>query len=89
MVVQRWNDQRVDICVRAKAEREWDKLVIVVEQCPPLPKPILVKLTLKQLLQVLGLGVWETCFKMQHHKWRRMKIYKRCFDPFILHMHDD
>jgi len=43
MVVQRWNDQKVISCVRAKAHHEWDKLVIVVKQCPALPKPTLVK----------------------------------------------
>jgi hypothetical protein len=44
MVVRRWNDQKVTNCVRAEVQREWDKLVIVVEQCPPLPKLTLVKL---------------------------------------------
>ncbi len=38
----------------AKAQCECDKLVIVIEQCSPLPKPTLVKLTSEQLLQVLG-----------------------------------
>jgi hypothetical protein len=33
-------------------------LVIIVEQCPPLPKPTLVKLISKQMLQVLGFNVW-------------------------------
>jgi hypothetical protein len=37
---------------------KWDKLIIVAEQCLLLPKPILVKLTLEQLLQVLGFNVW-------------------------------
>jgi hypothetical protein len=32
-------------------------LVIIVEQCPPLPKPTLVKLVSKQMLQVLGFNV--------------------------------
>jgi len=32
--------------------------MIIVEQCPPLPKPTLVKLTSKQFLHVLGLNVW-------------------------------
>ncbi len=43
MVVQRWNDQKGVNCACAKAHHEWDKLVIVVKQCPPLPKPTLVK----------------------------------------------
>ncbi len=36
----------------------WDKLVIVIEQCPPLLKLILVKLSSEQLLHVLGLNAW-------------------------------
>jgi hypothetical protein len=54
MVMQRWNDQNVMNCVRAKAQHEWDKLVIITKQCPPLPKSTLVKLVSKQLLQVFG-----------------------------------
>jgi hypothetical protein len=50
MVVKKWNDQKVDNCAHAKAQQKLDKLVIVVKQCPPLPKPTLVKLVLKQLL---------------------------------------
>jgi hypothetical protein len=57
MVVQRWNDQKVVNHVHAKARRKWNKLVIVTKQCPPLPKPTLVKLTSVQLLQVLGFNV--------------------------------
>jgi len=52
--VQRRNDQKVANCTRAKA-KEWVKLVTVAKQCPPFPKPALVKLASKQLLQVLGL----------------------------------
>jgi len=43
MVVQRQNDQKVINRVRAKAQREWDKFVIVAKQCPPFTKPALVK----------------------------------------------
>jgi hypothetical protein len=43
MVVQRQNDQKVINRVHAKAQREWDKLVIVAKQCPPFTKPALVK----------------------------------------------
>ncbi len=50
MVMQRRNDQKVISCAHAKAQHEWDALVIVVKQCSPLPKPTLVKLTSKQLL---------------------------------------
>jgi hypothetical protein len=56
MVVQRWNDQKVVNYTRTKAQCEWDKLVIVVEQCPPLSKLTLVKLISKQMLQVLGIN---------------------------------
>jgi hypothetical protein len=79
IAVQGRNDQKVANHARAKTYRKWDKLVIVVKQCPPFPKPALVKLTLEQLLQVLVLmpRVWETCLKMQHHGWKMMKIYKR------------
>jgi hypothetical protein len=45
MAVQKWNDEKVFSHARAKAQHEWDKLVIVAKQCPPLPKPTLVKLT--------------------------------------------
>ncbi len=50
IIMQRRKDQKIDSCARAKAPCEWDKLVIVAEQCPPLPKPTLVKLASKQLL---------------------------------------
>jgi len=56
MAVQRWNDQKVASHAHAKAQQEWDKLVIIVKQCPPLPKPTLVKLASKQRLQVLGIN---------------------------------
>jgi hypothetical protein len=41
-------------------------MVIVTKQYPPLPKPTLVKIASKQLLQMLGLNAmaWETCIKM-------------------------
>ncbi len=58
MVVQRRNDQKVVSCVRANAEREWNHLVALAKQCPPLPKPPLVKLASEQLLKVLGLNAW-------------------------------
>ncbi len=50
MAMWRQNDQKVASYVRAKTRLEWDKLVIVTEQCPPLPKLTLVKLASKQLL---------------------------------------
>jgi hypothetical protein len=53
--MQRRNDQKVISRTCAKVEKEWVKLVIIAKQCPPFPKPALVKLTLEQLLQVLGL----------------------------------
>jgi hypothetical protein len=34
------------------------------------------------------LKAWEAYLEMQHHKWGRMEIYKRWFDPSVLHMHD-
>ncbi len=57
MTMQRWNDQKVDSRVHVKAQRGWDKLVIVAKQCPPLPKSTLVKLISKKLLQVMGFYV--------------------------------
>ncbi len=50
MAMQMRNDQKVVNDIRVKAQCEWDKLIIVVGQCPPLPKPILVKLASNQLL---------------------------------------
>jgi hypothetical protein len=44
MAVQRRNDQKVASRARAKGEREWNHLVAVAKQCPPLPKPALVRL---------------------------------------------
>jgi len=58
MAVQRRNDQKVVSCASGKAEHEWNHLVVVAKQCPPLPKPTLVRLTLEQLLKVLGLNAW-------------------------------
>ncbi len=54
MAVQRRNDQKVTSCARAKAEHEWNHLVTLAKQCPPLPKPPLVKLASEQLLKVFG-----------------------------------
>ncbi len=48
MVVQRRNDLKVASRARAKAQREWKNLVAVTKQCPPFPKPALVKLALEQ-----------------------------------------
>jgi len=50
MDVQRQNDQKVFSCVHVKTQWEWDELMIATKQCPPLPKPTLVKLISKQLL---------------------------------------
>jgi hypothetical protein len=47
MVMQRRNDQKVVSRIHAKAQQEWDKLVTLAKQCPPFPKPALVKLTSK------------------------------------------
>ncbi len=58
MAVQRRNDQKVASRTRAKALREWNHLVAIAKQCPPFPKPTLVKLTLEQLLKVLGFNAW-------------------------------
>jgi hypothetical protein len=58
MAVQRRNDRKIANRVRAKAKREWNHLVGVAKQCPPFPKPALVKLALEQLLKVLGLNAW-------------------------------
>jgi hypothetical protein len=54
MVMQRQNDQKVVNLVHAKTQREWDKLIIVVKQCPSFPQLTLVKLASDQLLKVLG-----------------------------------
>jgi hypothetical protein len=56
MVVQRRNDQKVASCARAKAEHEWNHLVTLAKECPPLPKPPLVKLASEPSLKVLGLN---------------------------------
>jgi hypothetical protein len=47
VAMQRRNDQKAVSRARAKAEREWNHLVAVAKQCPPLPKPTLVKLASK------------------------------------------
>jgi hypothetical protein len=58
IAVQRRNDQKVASRARVKAQREGENLVAVAKQCPPFPKPGLVKLASEQLLKVLGLTVW-------------------------------
>jgi hypothetical protein len=58
VAVQRRNDQKVVSRTRAKAQQEWDNLVTLAKQCPPFPKPTLVKLASEQLLKVLGLNAW-------------------------------
>jgi len=71
--------QEVISYVRAKAQCKWDRLVIIVKQCPPLPKPILIKLVSKQMLKVLGLNAWDVESMLQNvtSKWKNMKIYKK------------
>jgi hypothetical protein len=58
MVVQRQNDQKVTSRARAKTQCKWKNLVAFAKQCPPFPKPALVKLASEQLLKVLGLNAW-------------------------------
>jgi hypothetical protein len=58
MAMQKWNDHKVVNHAHTTAQHKWDKLVLIVEQCPRLPKPTLVKLASEQLLQVLGFNVW-------------------------------
>jgi hypothetical protein len=58
MAVQRRNDQKVVSCACAKAECEWNHLVTLAKQCPPFPKPPLVRLASEQLLKVLSLNAW-------------------------------
>jgi len=58
MAVQRRNDQKVASRARAKTKREWNHLVALAKQCPPLLKPPLVKLASDQLLKVLGHNAW-------------------------------
>ncbi len=58
MAMQRQNDQKVVSHARAKVEREWNHLVTLAKQCPPLPKPPLVKLASEQMLKVLGFNAW-------------------------------
>ncbi len=42
MAMQRWNDEEIVNYVHAKAQCEWDKMVIVAKQCVSLPKPTLI-----------------------------------------------
>jgi len=58
MAMQRRNDQKVASCAHAKAEREWNHLIALAKECPPLPKPPLVRLASEPLLKVLGLNAW-------------------------------
>ncbi len=58
MAVQRRNDQKVVSRACAKAEREWNHLVAFAKECPPLPKPPLVRLASEPLLKVLGFNAW-------------------------------
>ncbi len=58
MAVQRRNDQKVASRARAKTEREWNHLVALAKECPPLPKPPLVRLASEPLLKVSGLNAW-------------------------------
>jgi len=50
--------KRLLVALVSKPLSKWDKLIIVAKQCMLLLKPTLVKLTLEQLLQVLGFNVW-------------------------------
>ncbi len=56
VAVQRRNDQKVVSHTRAKAQQEWYNMITLIKQCPPFPKPTLVKLTSEQLLKVLALN---------------------------------
>jgi hypothetical protein len=73
MAVQRRNDQKVASYARAKAEREWNHLVAVAKQCPPLPKPALVRLASEQLLKVLGFNAWGVGNVLRHATSRMEK----------------
>jgi hypothetical protein len=44
-----------------------------------IPKTNFGQINFKALLQVLALNAWGMgrCLEMQHHGWRRMKIYKK------------
>ncbi len=42
MAMQRWNDRKLVNHACAKAQRNWGELIIVAQQCPPLPKPTLI-----------------------------------------------
>jgi hypothetical protein len=55
----------------------------------PSPSSLCLRIGNKRRCWVLMLKVWEVCLEMQHHGCRRMKIYKKWFDPPILHMHND
>jgi len=52
------NDQKVASPAHAKTEREWNHLVAIAKECPPFPKPPLVRLASEPLLKVLGLNAW-------------------------------
>jgi hypothetical protein len=58
MAMQKKNDQKVASCAHAKAKCEWNHLVALGKECPPFPKPPLVRLASKPLLKVLGLNAW-------------------------------
>ncbi len=91
MAVQRWNDQKVVSRARAKAEREWNHLVVVAKQCPPLLKPALVKLVSEQLLKVLGLNAWGVGGVLQDVTSRMEKDenLQGWFHSPIVYMHDN
>jgi hypothetical protein len=65
MVVQRRNDQKVASRACAKAQREWENLVAVAKQCPPFPKPGLVKLASKQLVVRIHIAYQHTLLPCQ------------------------
>jgi hypothetical protein len=57
-----------------------------------IPKTNVVQISFKAIIEGVWVsmpGAWEVCFKMQHHGWRRMKIYKKLFNPPIVYMHND
>jgi hypothetical protein len=67
--------KKVVNCACAKAEHEWNHLVVVTKQCPPLPKPALVILVLEQLLKVLGFNA-SGVGNVPRDATSRMEIYK-------------
>ncbi len=77
MAMQRQNDQKVTTRARAKGQCEWVNNCCITMSTITKTNFGQISFEASVTSVVLMHGAWEVCLKMQHHGWKRIKIYKR------------